>query len=216
MECGGQEYNCNKHEKLEELLDFYKKAAADYDKDVKVLRGYVGHETSVNIFANTLKQCDFAEDAKILDVGAGTGLVGEELSKRNFTNIDALDASLALLDKAEKKGIYKQLFVDVLGPGKCLNLKDNCYDAAIAVGVFTLNHVKADGAMDEMARVVRPGGLVCFSIREDVAFKQEYGYQEKMEQLCQEQVWKLVSQTKEQYHSKNDFLKCYLYIYQVL
>ena len=181
-----------------------------------MLRGYVGHETSVNIFANTLKQCDFAEDAKILDVGAGTGLVGEELSKRNFTNIDALDASLALLDKAEKKGIYKQLFVDVLGPGKCLNLKDNCYDAAIAVGVFTLNHVKADGAMDEMARVVRPGGLVCFSIREDVAFKQEYGYQEKMEQLCQEQVWKLVSQTKEQYHSKNDFLKCYLYIYQVL
>ena len=30
MECGGHEYN--KHEKLEELLDFYKKAAADYDK----------------------------------------------------------------------------------------------------------------------------------------------------------------------------------------
>lgn len=155
-------------------------------------------------------------DSKILDVGAGTGLVGEELCKRNFTNIDALDASEACLYEAEKKGIYNQFFVDVLGPGKHLNLEDNCYDAAIAVGVFTLNHVKAEGAMDEMARVVRSGGLVCFTIREDVMFEAEYGYEDKMQQLCRDQVWKLVSHSKEQYHSKNDFKKCFLYIYQVL
>lgn len=155
-------------------------------------------------------------DSKILDVGAGTGLVGEELCKRNFTNIDALDASEACLYEAEKKGIYNQFFVDVLGPSKRLNLEDNCYDAAIAVGVFTLNHVKAEGAMDEMARVVRSGGLVCFTIREDVMFEAEYGYGDKMQQLCRDQVWKLVSHSKEQYHSKNDFKKCFLYIYQVL
>jgi len=27
-----EEYQCNKHQTLEELLDFYKEAAADYDK----------------------------------------------------------------------------------------------------------------------------------------------------------------------------------------
>ena len=185
-------------------------------QDVKVKRGYVGPETSVEVFVSALKQFKFSEDAKILDVGAGTGLVGEELCKRNFTNVDALDASQALLNEAEKKGVYKQLFVDVLGPKRRLQLADNSYDAAIAVGVFTANHVKADGAMDEIARVVRPGGLVCFTIREDVMSEAEYGYQDKMEQLCREQVWKLVSHSKEQYHNKNDFLKCFLYIYQVL
>jgi len=210
------EYRCNKHQTLEELLDFYKGAAADYDKDVKFHRGYVGPETSAEAFANTLKQYSFPEESRILDVGAGTGLVGEELCKRNFSNVDALDASQALLDEAEKKGVYKQLFLDVLGPKQRLKLADNCYDAAIAVGVFTLNHVKAEGAMDEMARVVRSGGLVCFTIREDVMFEAEYGYQDKMQQLCRDQVWKLISHTEEQYHSKNDFMKCFLYIYQVL
>ena len=163
-----------------------------------------------------MKRHNFSEDAKILDVGAGTGLVGKELSKRNFTNIDALDASQALLDEAEKKGVYKKFFVDLLGPQQRLKLADDCYDATIAVGVFTLNHVKAEGAMDEMARIVRPGGLVCFTIREDVMFKEEYGYENKMKQLCRDKVWKLVSQTEEQYHTKNDFLKCFVYIYEVL
>jgi len=185
-------------------------------QDVKFHRGYVGPETSAEAFANTLKQYSFPEESRILDVGAGTGLVGEELCKRNFSNVDALDASQALLDEAEKKGVYKQLFLDVLGPKQRLKLSDNCYDAAIAVGVFTLNHVKAEGAMDEMARVVRSGGLVCFTIREDVMFEAEYGYQDKMQQLCRDQVWKLISHTEEQYHSKNDFMKCFLYIYQVL
>lgn len=183
---------------------------------MKDKRGYVGPETGAEILANTLKQFNFAEDCKILDVGAGTGLVGEGLHKRKFVNIDALDPSEASLKEAEKKSVYKNYFVDKLGPNQRLQLEDNCYDAAIAVGVFTLNHVKAEGAFDEMARVVRPGGLVCFTIREDVMFEADYGYQDKMDQLCCEKVWKLVSQSKEQYHVKNDCMKCFFYIYQVL
>lgn len=70
--------------------------------------------------------------------------------------------------------------------------------------------------MDEIARVVRPGGLVSFTIREDVMFEEEYGYEAKMEQLCREEVWKLVSKSEEDYHSKTDIRKCYFYIYQVL
>lgn len=183
---------------------------------MKDYRGYVGHETSAEVFVSILKQHNFPESSKILDVGAGTGLVGEELHKRKFTNIDGFDPSQALLNEAEKKGIYSHLFVDVLGPNHQVKVAGNTYDAAICVGVFTLNHVKAEGAMDEMARVVRPGGLICFTIREDVMFELEYGYEEKMQELCRNQVWKLVSSTKEQYHSKNDFKKCFLFIYEVL
>lgn len=185
-------------------------------QDVKVHRGYIGHETATERLVTTLKQLEFPEDCRILDVGAGTGLVGVELCKRQFTNVDALDASDALLKEAEKKGIYKNFFVDVLGPNQRIQLDDDCYDVAFAVGVFTLNHVKAEGAMDEMARVVRPGGLVSFTIREDVMFEQEYGYEAKMDQLCREKVWKLVSKSEEDYHSKTDIRKCYFYIYQVM
>ena len=185
-------------------------------QDVEINRGYIGHENSAKILANALKQFKFSEDSRILDVGAGTGLVAEALAKRKFTNIDALDASEAILKEAEKKEIYKNCYVDVLGPNRRLKLEDNHYDAAIASGVFTLHHVKAEGAMDEMARVVKSGGLVCFTIREDVMFEAEYGYQNKMDQLCHEKVWKLVSQSKEQYHTKSDFKKCFVYVYQVL
>ena len=168
------------------------------------------------MFASTLKRLNFPAGSKLLDVGAGTGLVAEELVKRNFTNIDALDPSEPLLKEAEKKGVYKNLYVDILGPKQRLKIEDGVYDGAIAVGVFTLNHVKAEGAMDEMARVVKSGGLVCFTIREDVMFDKEYGYEEKMDELCQRKIWKLISRNKDQYHSANDYMKCFLYIYQVL
>jgi ubiquinone/menaquinone biosynthesis C-methylase UbiE len=41
---------------------------------------------------------------KILDVAAGTGLVGVELAKLGFKNIVALDYSQEMLDLAEEKG----------------------------------------------------------------------------------------------------------------
>lgn len=206
----------NNRETLDALMDCYEKTASEYDEDVEVHRGYIGYKTATEKLVTKLKELEFSEDCKILDVGAGTGLVGEELCKRKFTNLDALDASDALLKEADKKGVYKNFFVDVLGPNRRIQFCDDCYDVAIAVGVFTRNHVKAEGAMDEMARVVRPGGLVSFTIREDVMFEEEYGYEAKMEQLCREEVWKLVSKSEEDYHSKTDIRKCYFYIYQVL
>lgn len=55
-------------------------------------------------------------------------------------------------------------------------MEDDSYDVIILVGVFMLNYVKVEGVMDEMVRVVKLGGLVCFMIREDVMFEVEYGY----------------------------------------
>ena len=48
------------------------------------------------------------DKVKVMDAGAGTGLVGVELHKFGFTTIDALDISPGMLNEAKKKNVYKK------------------------------------------------------------------------------------------------------------
>jgi len=65
---------------------------------------YTGPKESVNIF----KKYALNKNIKILDAGCGTGLVGVELKKYNYLNIDGADLSKKLLDLVPK-GYYKKL-----------------------------------------------------------------------------------------------------------
>ena len=143
-------------------------------------------------------------------------MVAEHLKELNYTNVDALEPSEGSNDVARSKGLYKKFIVEFLQPGKQVSILSDTYDAVISIGMFTLGHVKADGAMDEMARVVRPGGVVCFSIRDDVMFDEEYGYEKKMAQLCENNSWKLLSKVLKPYHLAGSLEKCYMFVYQVL
>ena len=180
------------------------------------MRGYVAPEIAAATLAKALKKRQSGTESRILDVGAGTGQVAEHLQRMGFNNIDGLDASKEMLAIAKRKNVYRNCFQDVLGPRQPLNLNSNSYDATICVGVFTRAHVKAKGAMEEIVRVVKPGGLVCFTIRENVFLEEEYGYGRKMDELSLNMVWELVSVTVEAYHSTFDLAKCFLYLYQVL
>jgi ubiquinone/menaquinone biosynthesis C-methylase UbiE len=141
-------------------------------------------------------------------------LVGEGLQALNYTNVDALEPSEGSNDVARSKGLYRNFITELLGPDKQLSIPSDTYDAAICIGVFIPALVKAEGAMDEMTRVVKPGGLICFSIREDVLFNKEYGYEEMMAKLCENNAWKLLSKTQESYIS--GYQCCYMFIYLVL
>jgi predicted TPR repeat methyltransferase len=50
------------------------------------------------------------KNACILDVGAGTGLVGVHLRQQSFTCIDGLEPSESMLGVAKSKNIYRDLF----------------------------------------------------------------------------------------------------------
>ena len=128
----------------------------------------------------------------MLDAGAGTGLVGVELHRLGFTNIDAMDLSRGMLDEAGRKGVYRSLYQMVMG--ELLDFETGSYDAAIGVGVFTLGHAPAN-SFDELARIVRPGGLVAFTLRPDV-YRQN-GFMEKQHQLESDGTWDLVNVTRE-------------------
>lgn len=58
-----------------------------------------------------------------------------------------------MLAEAEKRGIYGDLRVGVLG--EPLDYPTASYDAAIAAGVFSVGHAPASG-WDDVARIVKP------------------------------------------------------------
>ena len=48
------------------------------------------------------------DQIKIIDAGAGTGLIGVELKKLGYTNLCALDISAEMLREAKKKEVYTE------------------------------------------------------------------------------------------------------------
>ena len=60
--------------------------------------------------AELAKQClvtdEKAAESEVLDMGCGTGLVGQYLKERGFKKIVGIDASKGMLEKAEVKGSY--------------------------------------------------------------------------------------------------------------
>ena len=97
----------------------------------------------------------------VLDVGAGTGLVGAHLARLGIGPLDGLDLSADMLAQAAEKNIYRAVFegnvLDHIPP------QDNAYSGAVSAGTFTKGHVGPAG-LKEIIRVVRPGGLICLSI----------------------------------------------------
>ena len=77
--------------------------------------------------------------------------------KLGYSNIDALDASEEMLEQAKQKGVCKRMIRDYMGPNK-LDIETDTYDALVAVGAFSLGHVK-DDCLPELIRITKPGTL---------------------------------------------------------
>jgi len=96
------------------------------------------------------------EEIKIIDVAAGTGLVGVELFKLGFTRIDALDSSQGMLNEAEKKNIYQRFFLRQINDQPIPEFNSGEYDALICVNAFGNSHI-LPSAFNEMCRIVSKG-----------------------------------------------------------
>lgn len=103
-----------------------------------------------------------AEGDRVLDVGCGSGVVTREIARRVgptgcAVGVDPSPALLAIArDLAEVEGLGGRVELQE-GSALALPFADGAFDVAIAVTV--LSHMPgAEGAIPEMARVVRPGG----------------------------------------------------------
>jgi len=183
----------------EDLQVVYKEWAAAYDHDNDNLLGTVSQPLSVQIFQEYIKD----KSLRIIDVGCGTGLVGVELEKGGFSNFDGIDISQEMIDIAKQRG-YAQLFIGSLNVS--LPCENNEYDAALCVGVFTHGHVGSN-RLDELVRIVKPGGIICFTVNEGVY--DSYGFDSKIKNLESTNIWKILEIRKSDYMTKKNIKGIY-------
>ena len=177
-------YASSNNKELEERYDQW---AAEYDRDLNEDFAWNAPQAAAQFFAKLLPT-----EALVLDAGAGTGLVGEALSRLGYSDLVAIDLSSGMLQEARRKQVYREFHQMVLG--ETLGFESDYFDGVISVGVFTLGHAPA-GAFDELVRITKPGGFVVFSLRTDVY--EEGGFKEKMSELQSVGKWKLADATDE-------------------
>ena len=165
----------------QQLVERYDESAEVYDEAMTSDFGWTGHIELAGVIGRYVSR-----DARLLDAGAGTGLLGDELAKLGFANIDANDLSPGMLERARGKGIYQQCRVMELG--LALDYPDDVYDAVVVCGVFTPNHAPAS-SLDEMARITKPGGLILYTLRAD---ETPADFPLKHQELADNGAWELV------------------------
>jgi len=105
------------------------------------------------------------ETAKVLDMGCGTGLVGQYLHEYGFRTIVGVDASSGMLQKAQEKGVYTDLEELFLGRPESFPLKHHGqYDAITASGILAEGHLD-NRVFEEMALGLKVGGYAIFATR---------------------------------------------------
>ena len=165
----------------DELTRRYDEAAGIYEDAMSTDVGWSGHLRLAEAVARHVPPA-----ARLLDAGAGTGMLGTELARRGFADMDASDLSPGMLERARAKGLYRDLRVAALG--EPLDVPDDTYDAVTVCGVFTPGHAPAS-SLDELVRITRPGGMVCYTLRSD---RTPPGFPEKHDELAKAGLWELV------------------------
>ena len=190
----------------DEVMKYYDEWGKEnkYDKDMEDWN-YTGPKETSKIF----NKYSSNKDIKIYDAGCGTGLVGVELKKYGFSNFYGADLSQKLLDLVPK-GLYQTL--DKVDLNKSINKNDNSYDAVMCVGTFTFGHVKPQ-ALDEFIRITKNKGLICFTINEGI--HEKYGFDKKIKQLNNDNLWKEVEFFKSDYIASKD-VNAWLGLYEVI
>ena len=133
----------------------YARWADTYESEFTAQHGYRYHLAVAGIFDSA----STAADHPVLDVGCGTGLVGEALG---VAGLHGFDISPEMLEQAATKcrpdgsAVYGHLEEgDLTGR---LSVEAGTYGAIVSAGTFTHGHVGPQ-AFDELYRIARPGAL---------------------------------------------------------
>ena len=182
-------------ESKEKVLDYYIKWTQNNQYNEDMLDwNYSGPKNATEMFNKYIND----KSIFIMDAGCGTGLVGEELKKIGFKNIVGVDFSQEMLDLVPKN-LYQRL--ELADLNKSLKYQNNIFDAIICVGTFTYGHVKAH-SLDEMLRVIKKDGLICFTVNEGIYEK--YQFNKKITELENDKKWQVLELKKTGYIVNKD------------
>jgi predicted TPR repeat methyltransferase len=131
--------------------------AEAYDSDVGTVEDYLAPIEVARVAGEVLDR-----DARIMDAGAGTGLLGAALQALGFQNLEAVDFSAPMLEVARGKTIYGALHICDLG--QPTGFASRSFDAVVTSGTTSQ---MPSAALREFARILRPGGRIVFGVIPD-------------------------------------------------
>jgi len=109
------------------------------------------------------KELDIDPSTEILDFGAGTGVIGTLLNKKQgFNNIIGIDASTNMVERLKEDGLYKEVKQQYLGRG-IENFPEeykNRFDLVTASGVWLKGHIPNTGYDDVYCAMKHNGYFV--------------------------------------------------------
>lgn len=141
-------------------IRLYRDWAETYDEGFAAAEGYTYADDVAALFAARAKDAH----RPILDIGAGTGLVGAALAKSGLTDLEALDISAEMLAEAGKKAIYDDLHcVDLTD---CGDFGQGQYGGVISAGTFTHGHLGPEALMT-VVDLGKPGALFALGINSE-------------------------------------------------
>lgn len=147
-----------------ETKEFYGEWAETYDSSFADARGYASPREVARVF-----RAAEGDNTPVLDIGAGTGLLGQAL---DGVVVDGIDLSPDMLAVARKKGVYRRLMTgDLTGP---LDIPSDSYGGLVSTGTFTHGHVGAV-CLPELWRIARPDALFVCTVIADVLDSAGFG-----------------------------------------
>lgn len=150
----GQVYSAKKPEEVAALYDRW---ADTYDAEMAA-GGYRHPSIALALLARHLPR----GATPVLDAGCGTGLMGEWLGIVGYPEVEGLDISAGMLERARAKSAYVRLHNLALGGP--LPFADGHFAGIVSAGVFTTGHVGAEG-LDELIRICRKGGAIVLTVK---------------------------------------------------
>jgi len=112
---------------------------------------------------DTLVRLGGLRGQRVLEVGCGTGRLAEALEERELARVLAVDASEAMVARAKELGINARV-----GRAEALPFKPGWFDAVVMRMVLHL--VRRPQALEQAARVLRPGGRLVIATEDPDSF----------------------------------------------
>lgn len=151
-----------KSDDIKVTAKIYNMWATDYDRDMLTL-----HYRAPEYVASVLKyELGIGLDAKILDLGCGTGLLGKELKQLQYANVHGVDIAHDMIDRAQQKDCYNSCrLVEGL---KCI---DETFDVVVICSAFGKGQIYVDSVDHLMNLVAANGHMVVAQLSPREAFE---------------------------------------------